>query len=81
MSNEKINEAQVNETTSQEIMLLQEQISALQAELESEKESRTSAYNWYKKERDKVRALTLIIKSMDCSMTIDSIVERIANML
>lgn len=58
---------------------LQGKIEELEANLKSEKEDNNRIYGWYNKEKDKVRALAIIINAMKSEfMSIDTIVERIA---
>lgn len=57
---------------------LQYKISSLEEKLKDQMSIRDLNYQWYTQEKDKVRALLLIIKAMKSdSVTIDQIVERI----
>lgn len=61
-----------------ERMQLQDKISSLEERLKDEMSIRDLNHQWYTQEKDKVRALLLIIKAMKSdSVTIDQIVERI----
>lgn len=58
---------------------LQDKIEELEANLKSEKEDNNRIYGWYKNEKDKVRALAIIINAMKSEfVSTDTIVERIA---
>ena len=61
-----------------ERMQLQDKIESLEERLKDEMSIRDLNRQWYTQEKDKVRALLLIIKAMKSdSVTIDQIVERI----
>ena len=57
---------------------LLDKVGALEAKLKEEKEDRCRIYDWYLQEKDKVRALSMIIRAMKSEyVSIDRIVDRI----
>ena len=77
-NNNAISEMEMMDNLKGERDALLDKVGALEAKLKEEKEDRCRIYDWYLQEKDKVRALSMIIRAMKSEyVSIDMIVDRI----